>query len=198
MSTELSIVPTTELEVVNEMLGAIGEFPVNTISGIVTTDVSIAKRIFGLVNRAVQAKGWHFNSDYNVTLSLDSNDEIILGQSILSVGSPTRDITVRGGKLYDRVTRGTTFTSAITDAWTITLLEFQDLPQLARSYITEACKRQMEQEVLGEVSADVRNKESELRAWADLVDDEANRSNVNFGNGTYDMFNTTHKNRLVQ
>lgn len=195
--SHLSLTPSTELEVVNEMLRAVGESPVNTIAGTVTTDVTIALGILSAVNRAVQSKGWHFNTDYNVVLSRDASNEIVLGASIMSFTSPTRDLAIRGGKLYDRVTRGTTFTTNITDARTITLLEFEDLPEVARLYITEVCKRDMQQEVLGEVAADQRNRETEMKAWAALVDDESMRSKANMGTGTSDMFYITRKDRFV-
>ena len=43
MATQIT--PTTELQAVNQMLSVIGEAPVNSITGTVTTDVSVAKNI---------------------------------------------------------------------------------------------------------------------------------------------------------
>ena len=48
----------TELDAVNEMLGVIGEPPVNTLEVIENVDVANALRILHKTSRYVQSKGW--------------------------------------------------------------------------------------------------------------------------------------------
>ena len=60
MATQIT--PTTELQAVNQMLSVIGEAPVNSITGTVTTDVSVAKNILDETSMSVQSMGWNFNT----------------------------------------------------------------------------------------------------------------------------------------
>ena len=193
---QLTLTPQTELQAVNAMLRAIGESPVNTISGTTTTDVAIAIQTLTSINRRVQSKGWHFNTDYNVVLDIDNSGNIPLGTTIASVYSPSNDVAMRNQKLYDRVNRTFTFTRSIQDAVTITILEFENLPEVAREYITQIAKKEYQQEIIGQFTANQENTQSEMDAWSNLIDDEAARSGVNMATGTGQMFNAVRRNRL--
>jgi hypothetical protein len=193
---QLTLTPQSELDVVNAMLRAIGESPINTLSGTVTTDVAIAIQTFESVNRRVQSKGWHFNTDYNVVLDVDNDGNIPLGTTIASVYSPSNDVAMRNQKLYDRVNRTFVFTNSIQDAVTITILEFENLPEVAREYIAQVCKKEYQQEIIGQFSANAENQQSEMDAWANLIDDESARSGTNMATGTGQMFNAIGRNRL--
>ena len=194
---ELTLTPQSEKEAVNAMLRAIGESPVNRITGIVTTDVAIAIQTLGSINRRVQSKGWHFNTDYRVVLDVDNNGNIPIGTTIATVYSPSNDVALRSQKLWDRVNRTFTFTDSIQDAVTVTILEFEDLPEVAREYITQIAKKEYQQEIIGQFSANQENTQSEMDAWSNLIDDEASRSGVNMATGTAQMFNTVRRNRLT-
>ena len=63
MATQIT--PTTELQTVNQMLSVIGEAPVNSITGTVTTDVSVAKNILDETSMSIQSMGWNFNTHYS-------------------------------------------------------------------------------------------------------------------------------------
>ena len=58
---------TTELESVNIMLAAIGESPVNTLTGTLPADVVMAQSTLTEVNKEVQSEGWSFNTEIDVT-----------------------------------------------------------------------------------------------------------------------------------
>lgn len=60
---------TTELEAVNTILSTIGEAPLNTLTGSLPVDGTIAKNVLSEVAREVQSQGWHFNTHNKVTLS---------------------------------------------------------------------------------------------------------------------------------
>ena len=55
---------TTKIESVNTMLSTIGESPINTLTGTLPVDATLAINILDEVNREVQAQGWKFNSSY--------------------------------------------------------------------------------------------------------------------------------------
>ena len=58
---------TTKLESINTMLSTIGEAPVNSLTGSLPTDATMAINILDEINREVQAQGWKFNTSYKVT-----------------------------------------------------------------------------------------------------------------------------------
>ena len=67
---------TTQLEAVNSMLGHIGEAPVDSIAtpSSLPISASTALTILDEVSREVQSDGWHFNTEYDVTLSPDAGN----------------------------------------------------------------------------------------------------------------------------
>ena len=72
---------STELEAVNRVLQMMGEAPVNSLSG----QFGLAKQAQDTltnVSRQVQAEGWSFNTDYEVTLTRNSSNEIVVGSNV--------------------------------------------------------------------------------------------------------------------
>jgi len=98
----ISLTPMTELEAVNILLAAIGEAAVSSLETATTVEVTQAKKLLSNVNRAAQQKGWHFNTEWDVVLTRDSDNRIPLSQSILSVYQPGQLMSIRGmsGDMY--------------------------------------------------------------------------------------------------
>ena len=199
--SHFTLVPVNELQAVNMLLAAIGEAAVSSLETATTVDVTQAKNLLSNINREVQQKGWHFNTEWDVVLSLDSDSRIPLGTSILSIYSPTKLTTIRGREgssfLYDLDNNTFTWGASVNDAVTITLLDFEDIPQTARQYITSKAARIFQEEIIGQISAESINRQEEVEAYADLMDDEGERSGFNVGFGTLDMYNTTKLHRKL-
>ena len=193
--SHFTTVPVNELEAVNMLLAAVGEAAVSSLETATTVDVTQAKNLLSNINREVQQKGWHFNTEWDVVLTLDSDSRIPLGTTVLSIYSPSKLTTIRGREgspfLYDLSNNTFTWTASVNDAVTITLLDFEDIPQTARQYITTKAARIFQEEIIGQVSAEAVNRQEEVEAYADLLDDEGERSGFNVGYGTRDMYNTT-------
>ena len=193
--SHFTTVPVNELEAVNMLLAAVGEAADSSLETATTVDVTQAKNLLSNINREVQQKGQHFNTEWDVVLSLDSDSRIPLGTTVLSIYSPSKMTTIRGREgspfLYDLDNNTFTWTASINDAVTITLLDFEDIPQTARQYITTKAARIFQEEIIGQVSAEAVNRQEEVEAYADLLDDEGERSGYNVGYGTRDMYNTT-------
>jgi hypothetical protein len=190
----ISTTPITELEAINMMLAAIGEAAVSSLETATTVEVTQAKNLLSNINREVQQKGWHFNTEWDVSLSRDADNRIPIGSSVLSVYVESELTTIRGidGQmfLYDLDNNTFTWTKNLTKAVTITLLEFQNAPQTLRQYVTAKAARVFQEEVVGQTSAEQVNRLEESEAYADLLDDEAERAGFNVGFGTLDMQNT--------
>jgi len=168
----------TELEAVNTMLVTIGEQPVSSLDNLAgLQDASIAKQILSNISRAVQSKGWVFNLDLQVTYTPDANGEINLGANVLridtttKVRSTTKDIVERGGKLYDREKNTSIFTDTV-KVDRVIVLNFDDLPEVARRYIAIRSARVFHDRVVG--SGELHNffREDEQVAWQELLEYE--------------------------
>lgn len=162
---------TTELEAVNTMLSTIGESPVTQIT--VTTSLPIsavtAITVLDEVSREVQSEGWHFNTVNKQTLSPNSSDEIVLAADIMHVDTldHSKDIVQRGGKLFNREDNTFTFTSDI-DVRLMFLLDFTDLPEQARRYITLKASRVFQARTVGSQELEQQILRDELKARYNL------------------------------
>ena len=99
---------TTHLEAINTMLSTIGEAPVNSLTGSLPTDASMAKNILDEVNREVQSGGWKFNTSYKATLSRDTNNKIPVANDVMHIelnplleAKSSNDPVIRGSFLYN-------------------------------------------------------------------------------------------------
>ncbi len=162
---------TTKLEAVNTMLGNIGESPVTQITVTSTLPISAVTAITVLdeVSREVQSEGWHFNTVNKQTLTPNSSDEIVLAADIMHVDTldNSKDIVQRGGKLFNREDNTFTFTGAI-DVRLMFLLDFTDLPEQARRYITLKASRVFQARTVGSQELEQQILRDELKARYNL------------------------------
>lgn len=152
MATVLT--PTTELEAVNTILSVIGESPISSLSeGAAVADAVTAQSTLSEVNRAVQSKGWHFNTEKDFELTpVVGTGYITVPSNTLRVDSSGDDFGVdvvqRGSRLYDRKNHTYAFTKSIkTDL--VVLLPFDELPETARHYITIKAARVFQSRTVG-------------------------------------------------
>ena len=76
---------TTELSAINDMLSAIGDSPINTLEGSLTAQVTIARNILETETRKLQAKGWHWNTDEEYSLTPDVDGYIHITEGMVKV-----------------------------------------------------------------------------------------------------------------
>lgn len=161
------------------MLGHIGESPVNSISDTNALPVSAATAVSVLdeISRAVQAEGWHFNTELKVTLTPASDNTITLGSDIIEVDAidTTIDIVQRGLSLFDRSNNSTTFSSNLEVNLT-RLLDFTSLPEVARRYITLRASRVFQGRMVGSRELEALIARDEYNARADLMDADGRTS----------------------
>ena len=136
--------PTTELQAVNVMLEAISQAPVASLSAEDTnTDAETALKRLYETSREVQKDGWHCNQEFNYVLDPDADGNVHLPLNTLKVrrvyfagtGGDDMDLVQRGQRLYDRYGKGFKVGVSVTVDLTV-LLEFSDLPEDLRWYIT--------------------------------------------------------------
>lgn len=189
----MSLSPTTELEAVNTMLTSIGEQPIQNLNDLAgLSDASIAKQILDNVSRAIQSRGWIFNTDLDVNMPVDQYGEIKLSPDILRVDTTSRvrsgdsDIVERGRKLYDRQKQTFTFTEKV-KVNQIKLLIFEDLPEPARRYISIRASRIFHDRVVGSGELHRFYQEDEMNAWQALLEYEGDVADYNIFDN-YDVY----------
>ena len=187
----------SELDAVNMMLMTIGEYKVNDLTNLAgRSDAAIAKDILNNTSRAVQAKGWTFNMDFDVVKKPDSNNQIPLGNSVLRIDTTNKvrsgdsDIVERANKLYDREKNTHTFTENVTVNEVI-LLNFDELPEAARRFIAVRSARIFHDRVVGSGELHRFFQEDEAQAWSELLEYEGNV-------GDYTIFDSYDVYRVVE
>lgn len=176
----MTLTPLTELEAVNEMLASIGESPVNTIENPNNVDVINCLRILRNINRRIQSKGWTFNKIDSYTLNPDTSTHKIkwLSNMLFIIGTDDTKYTKKGDYLFDWDNQTDTFTSSIT-CTIIFLVDFEDMPDPMRSYITAKAARTFQTRYLGDSSLGEELLRDEQEAWAALMEYELDSNDFN-------------------
>ena len=181
----MTLTPLTELEAVNEILASIGESPVNTIENPTNVDVINCLRILRNVNRRVQSKGWTFNKIDSYTLNPDASTHKIrwLSNLLYVVGTDNKKYTKKGDYLFDWEEQTDIFNNSI-DCTIIFLVDFEDMPDPMRSYITSKAATTFQTRYLGDSSLGEELLRDEQEAWAALMEYELDSNNFNMLNVT--------------
>lgn len=178
---------TTALEAVNTALSCIGEAPVNSLDTAATSDVALAVRTFNEVNRKVQSEGWDFNTEEDVELAKDDDGNVALPLNTLRAHvDKTKyagiDPVVRGNSFYDRKNRTYAFTTNIVAQRLVLMLDFTELPQTAREYITIRAARLFVDRSNGDQAFRSYTLQEEMDARKTLIRDQSLKRDVNYVN----------------
>ena len=177
---------STKLDAVNVMLSIIGEAAVNSLSSGLL-DAEMAETILDNITRSVQSTGWSFNEEIGYTLSPDSKGHLNLPANCVRVDlsqteskyrNSTFDYVQRGSKLYDKINH----TYVISDPVVvdmIVLLDFEELPEAARRFITIRASRSFQERVVGSDTLSSLTADDENTAWLDLLHAESDVNDHN-------------------
>ena len=160
----------TELNAVNRMLRMINEQPVATITGTISL-ASIALTVLREVSEEIQAEGLQSNTDIDYPLTPDISGNIHIPESVLKIDAMDESIKVapRGLLLYDKTNRTLVFTVDELKCHIIWLLDFEDLPNVTRKYITTRAARRFAAEQLGGIDSVVVTEADERKDRAAMV-----------------------------
>lgn len=184
-----SLTPTTRLEAVNAILANIGQAPVSTLEVSGFEDVASAKTTLERVSRSVQKKGWHFNTEDDYTLARNADSKIPVPPNALQcdpMSTESIDAVHRGGFLYDRENHTYIFSDSV-DCRIVFYLDFEELPEAAREYITIAAARLFQKNRMASDTLDSFTQEDEDKAWADLLEYEVEHGDPNMFSGSYSV-----------
>lgn len=173
----MALTKTNKLQAINTMLSAIGEPPVNSLAA-QRADSLIALTILDETTRDIQSYGWQFNTDENVVMTPETTTGFLyISDSIVRVDIAYTDDTValevviRGNRLYNRLTSSFVFTEALTTTQ-VTLLDFDEMPEIAKRYITIRSARIFQDRVVGSSTLHAFEMQDEIAALARLTEYE--------------------------
>ena len=203
----MAVTKTTELDAINTMLSAIGEAPINSLETSSNADVSLARNILTEVSKETQSVGWHFNREYDVTLSPTASNEILLADNIASLDVEAANAGSSGtsGKVIQYVQRGDKIYNKTDHTFTITkslkcnvvyMLEWTDLPQVARHYIMIKAARRLQDRVVGSTSQHQYNAIDEYQALTALKSTEAQEGDYSIFDN-YDVYKTVARSPVI-
>ena len=171
---------STELEAVNTILSTIGEAPLNSLSGSLPVDGTMAKNVLSEISREVQSSGWHFNTHYKSTLTRDTNNNIPVATNVVRVeldpnleSKSSYDLVQRDGKLFNLAKDTDIFDKDFTDVTQVYLLPFNEIPEQAKRYITIRSARVFHDRTLGANTLHKFSQEDEKQALSILRNAEA-------------------------
>ena len=170
----MAVAATTELEAINIMLAAIGEAPINSLSGTLPVDAKIAQSTLNEINKKVQMEGWSFNTEIDVTLTRNSSNEINLPIDVLRVDPnihqhSTIDAIQRGLKLYDRLNNKFEFEEDLI-CTVVYFRNFDEIPEQARYYMTIKAARVFVDRLVSDEGLRTYTQQDEVRARAILME----------------------------
>lgn len=180
----LSTSLTSELDAINIMLATLGEAPINTIESEegIPPDVAIAKNTLEEINREVQSRGWSFNTEEKIKLIPSEEGEIALPANCLSFFPSLFDnaLIQRGNRVYDKF-KHTYNIGKVIEADVILLLNFEELPEVAKRFITIKAARIFQDRALSsEVLYKITSKDEQIAEVALIsFNAELERNNVN-------------------
>ena len=189
----MTVAATTELEAINIMLAAIGEAPINTLTGLLPVDARTAQNTLTEVNKEVQSEGWSFNTEIDVTLTRDGSNQINLATNVLRVDAnihqhPTIDPIQRGLKLYDRQNNKFEFDEDLI-CTVVYFRDFNEITEQARRYINIKAARIFVDRLIGDQGLRTYTQEDETRARAILTESDYANADHNLLRGDPSLTN---------
>lgn len=179
---------SNRLDAVNACLKAIGEDPVSTITASYAEATKASSKV-DEITKEVLAEGWHQNTDYDVELTPNVDDEIVVSDEWLSIdtvgSSSWIDVTIRKDpnddikKLYNLTEQSFEFTADSITVDIVVNIDIDDLEHQLFSYVKALAALRFAEDELGVADIDQRLIRAEQRAWGQLQSKEAELEDSN-------------------
>lgn len=170
---EMEMTALTELDAVNNIIGTIGESPIDTLDDLSNVDAINALRLLREHSRREQARGWSFNIVPEYTLNPDVyTRKIPWNNNYLSLKGLNEEKLVRKGNyVYDLNSDQLEFDASIT-AEAVILMPFDELPEAMRNYIIAKACYQFQNRYFGDDSLTKISTSEIQEAWQYLQEYE--------------------------
>ncbi|AZC49490.1 Phage tail fiber protein [Pseudomonas chlororaphis subsp. piscium] len=163
------ITPATELDAINEIIGIIGQAPINSLEDEADIDSLNAQRILQGVSRELQSKGWSWNIEAT-NLSPDATTQkITFRDDWLRLEGAS--VVRREGYLYDLSNQTNLFKASVS-VDIVRLIDFVDLPEVVRKYVTTKATKIFQARSVGAAELDREAREELQEAYQTLMEYE--------------------------
>jgi len=173
----------TELSAVNQILGAVGQAPIQTLDQ-TNPDVDLAYTTLIDVSRSVQAEGWNFNTENEYPMLPDTSGFIYVTSEMLSIDlSDIPDnrgyqVTQRDGKLYNKTNHTFVWDNTSTFKCDIVwLVDFKSCPQVFQDYIIAKASVLASVKMIGDKDQYVLLQDREKSTRSNLLEADCNQAN---------------------
>jgi|21_taG_2_1085346.scaffolds.fasta_scaffold02348_2 hypothetical protein len=181
---------TTKLEAINTILQIIDEEPINSLNDELPLEATTAIHNLEEVSREIQSKGYDFNTEYEFPLPPNLDGTITLPQSTLSFDIPKQSINgggidyiQRGVRVYNRTDR-TFIINKTLKAMVVSFLNWDDLPEQFRKWITIRTARITAARTVGDQATVSFSMQEEIEAKANAENSDARSSNATIFDNT--------------
>jgi len=174
----------SELDAVNKILAVAGDSPVQTLEDDYIQAI-LARQILTRTSRKVQSLGWWFNEDESVTLIPSITGIITLGTNVIScvANNDAGTVIQRGDRLYDRQDRTYVFTQNV-NADLVLALEWSELPQAAREYISDVACTQYNNDFFGAQEIKANLDKNERASYLIIKSEDTDARDISMLNNT--------------
>lgn len=177
------VTPSNKLDAVNEILSAVGSSPVNSLEDELNVDVLNAVRILDSVSKEIQSRGWDFNIEGSVALLPDDDTNLVpCPNNYLRFVSSGYKLIRRSGYFFDILSQTNEFPEGLTLDTLVRGLEFEELPEVFRKFITCRAARIFQMRYLTSDDLDKHLMTEESSAYADIIDYDLTTGNYNILN----------------
>lgn len=170
------------LDAINEVLARVHRQPVTTLAN-PDPEVVMAMRALDESSRRIQSRGWHFNTEYGVTLALNTANKIPIPDNTAKIDADrtfsSLNVTQRGKFLYDLEEHKDTFSGPIRVNIAY-ILKYDDLPVYAKNLMIAQASRRLEQYLQSDPHVQNMLVQAEMSAWADFEAAEAEVNQTSF------------------
>ena len=182
----------TELDAVNNIIGTLGEAPIDTLEDLTNVDAINALRILQEVSRIEQARGWSFNliEDFVFNPDTTDNNRIPWNDNILFLKGEEGTKLVRYGKHMKDLVRNSDYFPQAIHAEVILLIPFEELPEQMRSYIVAKAGFMFQSAYFGDDALSTVINMQVQDTWQHLMDYEMDDNN-------YSMLDNEHVKELL-
>lgn len=177
------VTPSNKLDAVNEVLSAVGSSPVNSLEDELNVDVLNAVRILDSVSKEIQSRGWDFNIEDSVALLPDDDTNLVpCPNNYLRFVSSGYKLIRRSGYFFDILSQTNEFPEGLTLDTLVRGLDFEELPEVFRKFITCRAARIFQMRYLTSDDLNKHLMTEESSAYADIIDYDLTTGNYNILN----------------
>ena len=171
----------TKLAAVNVVLSNVGQAPVTTIDND-NPMVVMAANVLDEVTNSVQSEGWTYNTERAYPFTPDTSKKINIPKNILQIDTPRTsrlDVVIREGKLYDKREHTYNFDDKV-EATVVWLVEFDDMPEAFKQYVTMRAANLYAGRAVGSSEAVKFGEREEAQARAAMLEYETEQGDYSF------------------